>query len=103
MPKTLTQAVADGWDVLGASGAEAGAVDCSRFKVTKPTILVMGNEGSGLRTNTKRSCSGFLKVEMQPRKVLAADSLNVSVAAGILVHALVGSAASSRSGPASEL
>ena len=35
MPKTLMQAVADGWDVLGASGAEMGAIDCSQFKVTK--------------------------------------------------------------------
>lgn len=93
MPKTLSQAVTDGWDVLGASGGETGAIDCSKFMVTRPTVLVMGNEGIGLRTNIKRSCSGFVKVEMQPRKLLAADSLNVSVAAGILIHSLVGSAA----------
>jgi len=56
-----------------------------------------GNEGSGLRTNIKRACSGFIKVEMRlPRQQLAADSLNVSVAAGILIHSILGSATISK-------
>lgn len=109
MVRTLQQAVADGWDVLGAVGADQRAQECRRFKVTKPTILVVGNEGAGLRTNVKRACSGYIKVEMGgpggvgggrgglPRQLLAADSLNVSVAAGILMHALTGSAAAAAS------
>jgi len=52
-----------------------------------------GNEGTGLRTNVKRACTGYIAVEMgAPRSQLAADSLNVSVAAGILVHTLVSAA-----------
>ena len=59
----------------------------------KLIMLHAGNEGSGLRTNIKRTCSGFIKVEMGlPRQQLAADSLNVSVAAGILIHSILGAA-----------
>jgi len=92
MPRTLTQAVADGWAVLGAA-ADPKAVECSAVVVDKPTILVMGSEGSGLRTNVRRACSQLLRVRMAaPRHMLAADSLNVSVAAGILLHTLISSA-----------
>ncbi|GAX80762.1 hypothetical protein CEUSTIGMA_g8197.t1 [Chlamydomonas eustigma] len=90
MVKTLSQAVVDGWEVLGAA-SDTRAKDCRSVALTKPTILVMGNEGTGLRTNIKRACTGFVKVEMGlPKQLLAADSLNVSVAAGILVHSLLG-------------
>ena len=119
MVKTLSQAVADGWEVLGAV-AEPRAIECRKFRLERPTIIVMGkdrlqralrivgwirsildlfplsslegNEGVGLRTNVKRACSGFIKVEMGLiRQQLAADSLNVSVAAGILIHSVLGS------------
>jgi len=55
-----------------------------------------GNEGTGLRTNVRRACTSKVKIEMgaaagssdvAPSVVAAAvDSLNVSVAAGILLH-----------------
>lgn len=41
MVKTLTQAVADGWQVLGAA-ADSKAQDCRSLSVNQPTILVVG-------------------------------------------------------------
>ena len=55
LPKTLQQASSSGWQILGA-GTDGDAVSCSEFVMDKPTILVVGNEGYGLRTNVRRAC-----------------------------------------------
>ncbi len=44
LPRTLSEAAAKGWAVLGAS-AEAESEDCSAVAVSKPTVLVVGSEG----------------------------------------------------------
>ena len=51
------------WVVLGAAG-EAGALDIDEIasSVTKPTVLVMGNEADGLRTNVRRACGALVRV-----------------------------------------
>jgi 21S rRNA (GM2251-2'-O)-methyltransferase len=72
-------------------GADAGpkAVDSRQLALEKPTVLVMGSEGYGLRTNVKRSCSMHVRIsaaDSTDSHVL--DSLNVSVATGILLHNL---------------
>lgn len=72
-------------------GADAGptAVDSRDLSLKQPTILVMGSEGYGLRTNVKRACSTLTRIvaaDTLERHVV--DSLNVSVATGILLHNL---------------
>jgi hypothetical protein len=47
--------------VLGAA-AEAGAVSAAGFVLRRPAILVMGNEGYGLRTMVRRLCDATLQV-----------------------------------------
>jgi 23S rRNA (guanosine2251-2'-O)-methyltransferase len=44
--------------------------------------LVMGSEGHGMRSLTRKQCDFLLSVPMRGR----IDSLNVSVAAGIILH-----------------
>lgn len=76
----------------------------STFTVDRPTILVMGNEGYGLRTTVKRLCTSLLRIDAAPAAASQAgqgvgararagrsfvDSLNVSVATGILLHQLL--------------
>jgi 21S rRNA (GM2251-2'-O)-methyltransferase len=86
--------------VLGA-GAEEGSLDCSSYAMDRPTVLVLGNEGYGLRTNVRRACDAMIQVGSLrqvmggPDEGLSAgvESLNVSVAAGILLHSLIASAA----------
>lgn len=119
MVKFLDRCVQNGWQVVGAT-TEPGAVSVWDLAPAMPTILVLGNEGKGLRTNVRRACtktvsiSGALEmsstsgsrgylvtgtrdVEQGTKKpeveILlrsgAVESLNVSVAAGILLHQLL--------------
>ncbi len=96
LPATLAAAREAGWAVVGAS-AEARALPCAAFAVDRPTLLVMGSEGAGLRTNVRRLCDALLRVEAAPGGggggagggAGAVDSLNVSVATGILLHRLL--------------
>lgn len=108
LPQTLEDAKSKGWQIIGAS-AEEGAVPCSTFHLTQPSILVMGNEGYGLRTTVKRQCDVLLKIGGGQGAGMAAwqgiggttggmgsqlvESLNVSVATGILIHDLLASRA----------
>ena len=92
LPRTLAAAAAAGWQVVGAA-SESSAVNCRDIKLTKPTLLVLGNEGAGLRTNVRNACHSLVKVDTgctPPDS--GVDSLNVSVACGVLLHQLLVSA-----------
>ncbi|XP_060719651.1 rRNA methyltransferase 1, mitochondrial isoform X1 [Tachysurus vachellii] len=85
-----------GWQAIGtiSSGETNSGVSifpCSDFKMSKPTLLLMGGEGFGLSPELRELCNVFLTVP--PRRELhrAVDSLNVSVATGILLHSLLSS------------
>jgi TrmH family RNA methyltransferase len=67
----LWGAAADG-DALGTRPAPARLA------------LVVGNEGAGLKAEIRAACQALVAVPMAP----GAESLNVAVAAGILLHAL---------------
>ena len=94
MHRFLQKASEDGWDVFGAEGSSS-AEDAVDVSINKPSILVMGNEGSGLRTNVKRACTRTVRVSrgmMSDSTETSVDSLNVSVATGIILHALLSAA-----------
>lgn len=78
----------NGWYIIG-SDIKASS-KCSLESVTKksvPTILVVGNEGRGMRQTVSAACDQHIIIKsMQESKYL--DSLNVSVATGILLNAL---------------
>lgn len=63
------------------------AIPCHKLSLDQPTIIVMGNEGAGLRKNVEMACSDLIKIGsdqvLLPEGI---DSLNVSVAAGVLLH-----------------
>jgi tRNA C32,U32 (ribose-2'-O)-methylase TrmJ len=84
---TLQIASASGWNVLGTDSSTNAAT--LQGRASGPTVLVMGNEGAGLRTNVKRACTSLVKVSMGGAADAAVlDSLNVSVAAGVMLHTL---------------
>ena len=67
-------------------------------RLDKPSLLVMGNEGRGLRTNVLRCCDIIVQIEggkglnaggFEEGDDEVLDSLNVSVAGGILLHRLL--------------
>jgi len=59
--------------------------------VDRPIVLVLGSEGTGLRISVKQVCTGFVIITSgtSNHQLGNVDSLNVSVAARILMHQLL--------------
>ncbi|KZV21632.1 rRNA methyltransferase 1, mitochondrial-like [Dorcoceras hygrometricum] len=112
MMQFLTSSSRNGWRVLGGS-VSSKTVPLNEVVPGAPTILVLGSEGMGLRPLVERSCTqliripGNLPIDLtmtgdedtssieNPGKelvsFLAVESLNVSVAAGVMLNHLIGS------------
>lgn len=56
--------------------------DYRTFDYTAPLILVMGNEQAGMSDAMTKACTALVKIPMRGK----ADSLNVSVAAGVMLY-----------------
>ena len=56
MMRFLDRSKENGWQVVGTS-LEDPSIDLSKVTFDKPTILVLGNEGYGVRTNIMRFVS----------------------------------------------
>lgn len=107
MPRFLQRCVEEGWDVFGADNAP-GAEDVTTISVSKPSVVVVGNEGAGLRTNVRRACNRVVRIEGGGGGGRGeggvggvgdgdtVDSLNVSVATGILLHSFLTSSRARR-------
>lgn len=125
MMQFLSSSSQNGWRVLGGS-VSSRAVPLNEVVPGAPTILVLGSEGTGLRPLVERSCTQLIRIpgnipvdaiaaedeEMERpdidcglpgeefRSFMAVESLNVSVAAGVLLHHLTGTGSKcSNNGP----
>ncbi|KAK8535429.1 hypothetical protein V6N13_081560 [Hibiscus sabdariffa] len=116
MMQFLISSAENGWRVLGGS-VSSKAVPLNEVSPGVSTILVLGSEGTGLRPLVERSCTQLVRIPgniptdiaagevddtetteansgcsaEEFRSFLAVESLNVSVAAGVLLHHLTGS------------
>jgi len=63
-------------------GADMEGEAAFKVKLNGKTAIVMGSEGSGISRLLRERCDGFVGIPSQGR----IDSLNVSVAAGILLY-----------------
>lgn len=88
MPRFLRAASRDGWKVVGMARGN-GAVQAKELVLDQPTLVVLGSEGSGLRTLVKQACDIIVEIggRGQPDHV---DSLNVSVAGAVALYQLLG-------------
>ncbi|XP_012635094.2 rRNA methyltransferase 1, mitochondrial [Microcebus murinus] len=86
-----------GWLVAGTVGgpraeisqsSEIPVTSCLDFLWDRPTLLVLGNEGSGLSQEVQASCQLLLTILPGRQLPPGLDSLNVSVATGILLHSI---------------
>jgi len=82
LAETLGRLRGRGSTVVGADGRAPMTAD--RLSLGRPAILVMGNEREGLSDRVRRQCDYVVCI----RGGGAVESLNVAVAAGILLHAL---------------
>ena len=74
----------EGWRILCADIGGSGT-RCRDPVLDKPTILIVGAEGAGIPGTLRSLCSGF--VHLPPGRQLhpEVDSLNVSVAAALVI------------------
>ncbi|NWX05045.1 MRM1 methyltransferase, partial [Caloenas nicobarica] len=84
---------AEGWEVIGTVSKpedveNVPVISCLEFRWNKPVILVIGSEGDGLSLETQLLCHRLLTIP--PGRALhpGIESLNVSVATGILLHSI---------------
>jgi len=63
-------------------GADAGGVTVSETKLAGKIVLIMGSEGSGISRLLEKECDSIVSIPTCGKL----DSLNVSVAAGILLY-----------------
>ncbi|XP_013053539.3 rRNA methyltransferase 1, mitochondrial [Anser cygnoides] len=89
----LKAKAAEGWEVVGTVSKpeeveNVPVISCLEFRWNKPTIIVIGNEGDGLSLETQLLCHRMLAIP--PGRALhpGIESLNVSVATGILLHSI---------------
>jgi 23S rRNA (guanosine2251-2'-O)-methyltransferase len=81
--KLLKRLKTSGWEVVGVE-QDTRAHDYREFKVTKSTLCILGNEVKGISRALKDRCDVLLEIPMHGTK----ESLNVSVAAGIILFSL---------------
>lgn len=80
LARCLDQLKKSGLWIVGAAGnADSSVFDCD---LTVPLALVLGGEGRGLRRLTREKCDFTVRIPMTGR----VESLNVSVAAGVLLY-----------------
>eukprot|EP01041_Mallomonas_annulata_P002969 gene2969-5828_t len=87
MMRFLDESNKNGWQVIGTALDET-SIDIKDIPLTKPTIVVLGNEGHGIRTNILKRCDVLVRITGQGDES-AVDSLNVSVTGGILLHSIL--------------
>lgn len=68
-----------GFWIYGLDGN--GTVSTVTEKYSKPSVFVLGNEGSGLREKTKEVCDDLISIPMHPR----CESLNAAAATAIVL------------------
>lgn len=86
LARSLDRLRGEFWRVLGADSGE-GSTDHRGETGAGRMVLVMGSEGNGLRRLTRDKCDVLLRIPSPG----GFESLNVSVAGGILMSGLLGS------------
>ena len=76
----------EGWRIVGVE-QDARARDYRKFKAKGKTVFVFGNEVLGIPKDIRKKCDTLIEIPMHGKK----ESLNVSVAAGVVLFRAVDS------------
>jgi 23S rRNA (guanosine2251-2'-O)-methyltransferase len=74
----------EGWQIVGVE-QDKRSIDYRKFRADKPTLFVLGNEVRGISPALRNKCDRLIEIPMRGKK----ESLNVSVAAGIILFSVV--------------
>lgn len=80
----LEKAKRAGCWIIGSAGS--GTTGMRRLRELRPSVLVIGSEGAGMRRVTEEKCDHIVRIPLKGK----VESLNASVAAGILLYELLG-------------
>ncbi len=83
LARTLERLKKAGYWVVGADSRQGG--DPGKLDLPPPLALVLGSEEKGIRPVNLRQCDALVRIPLAGK----VDSLNVSVAAGILIYELL--------------
>ena len=81
-PQPVNNLKGEGFWVIGA---EANGVDYKSGNYDGKTALVIGSEGSGIKEYTKSLCDEIVSLPLKGK----INSLNASVACGILIYEII--------------
>ncbi|XP_065054656.1 rRNA methyltransferase 1, mitochondrial-like [Rhopilema esculentum] len=90
----LKELACNGWDVIGTTMPckeytdSSDVMPCAQLVLEKPTVLVLGNEGYGVSGDVIDACTKLTTID-STASINDMDSLNVAVAAGILINRLM--------------
>lgn len=80
----ITRLKGEGWRIVGVE-RDGRAVDHRSWQATGPSVLVFGNEVGGISQPVLELCDEIIEIPMRGMK----ESLNVSVAAGIILYGIL--------------
>jgi 23S rRNA (guanosine2251-2'-O)-methyltransferase len=80
--RTIERLQEAGFWVHAAEGEEGTGL--SEFRPAKRTAIVLGSEEKGIRRLAREKCDGAVRIAIAP----GVDSLNVSVAAGVIAFCI---------------
>jgi len=82
LTRTIAALKKNGFWVLGIDGKGEGSIFSEKF--SSKTAVVLGSEGSGIRKLVKENCDHLIKIPISNK----VESLNISVAAGVIMYEL---------------
>lgn len=81
--RTIARLKKEGWKIVGVE-QDARALDYRSLKIDGPALVMLGNEVRGMSKGLRDRCDALVEIPMRGAK----ESLNVSVAAGIVLFQL---------------
>jgi tRNA G18 (ribose-2'-O)-methylase SpoU len=80
----ITKLKKAGWQIVGVE-QDTRAIEYRTLKIDGPTLFIFGNEVKGISKGLRDRCDVLVEIQMHGKK----ESLNVSVAAGIVLFAAI--------------
>ena len=84
LARLISKLKREGWKIVGIE-QDARAKNYHSLKLKSKTLFIFGNEVRGLSGSLRKKCDTLIEIPMRGKK----ESLNVSVAAGIVLFQVV--------------